>query len=330
MSTQMRTSAGLWGALRRAQRAPSVHNTQPWRWRLTDVGVELHADRTRHLVDTDPDQRDLIISCGAALHHLRVALAAAGLAASVDRLPNPDNSDHLATIRPRPGSPEPADAELARGIELRHTDRRRFTAQSVPASVLADLTATATANGAVLHPVTDDASRRQLIAVLVEAASQQRHIPGYSAELTIWTRRYSDARDGVPAESRPTAGAQPLGLGLRPFPPGRLTSPAYPSEPDQDGSTLLVLTTAEDGMLDQLRAGEATSAVLLAATHHRLATTPLSHALEVAHTRRQLASRVLRLPDAVPQLVIRIGWATSGLELVPTPRRPLESVVLRR
>src|ERR1700754_2733281 len=186
MSTQMRTSAGLWGALRRAQRAPSVHNTQPWRWRLTDVGVELHADRTRHLVDTDPDQRDLIISCGAALHHLRVALAAAGLAASVDRLPNPDNS-HLATIRPRPGSPEPADAELARGIELRHTDRRRFTAQSVPASVLADLTATATANGAVLHPVTDDASRRQLIAVLVEAASQQRHIPGYSAELTIWT-----------------------------------------------------------------------------------------------------------------------------------------------
>ena len=329
MSTRTGFSVGLWDALQRAQRAPSVHNTQPWRWRLTDVGVELYADRTRHLVDTDPDQRDLIISCGAALHHLRVALAAAGLAAEVNRLPNPENRDHLATIHLRPGSPEPADASLARAIELRRTDRRRFSAQPVSAGVLADLTADAAANGTLLHPVTDDASRRQLIAVLVEAATQQRHIPGYSAELTIWTRRYSDAHDGVPAESRPAAGAQPLGVGLRPFPPGRLTSPTYPSEPDQDGSTLLVLTTTGDSMVDQLRAGEATSAVLLAATRHRLATTPLSHALEVAHTRRQLASRVLRTPD-VAQLVIRVGWATSGLEPAPTPRRPLESVLLRR
>jgi len=83
-------------------------------------------------------------------------------------------------------------------------------------------------------------------------------------------------------------------------------------------------------MLDRLRAGEATSAVLLAATRHRLATTPLSHALEIAHTRRQLASRVLRMPHAVPQLVIRIGWTTSGLGVAPTPRRPVESVLLRR
>jgi hypothetical protein len=79
-------------------------------------------------------------------------------------------------------------------------------------------------------------------------------------------------------------------------------------------------------MLDRLLAGEATSAVLLAATRHRLATTPLSHALELSHARRRLASRVLRKSD-VPQLVIRIGWATSGAEPAPTPRRPLDHVL---
>ena len=65
-------------AVEHALRAPSVHNTQPWRWRIdpADGVVELHADRGRQLTATDPDGRDLLISCGAALGHLAVALRA--------------------------------------------------------------------------------------------------------------------------------------------------------------------------------------------------------------------------------------------------------------
>jgi hypothetical protein len=63
-------------AVEQALRAPSVHNTQPRRWRITPSGIELHADGDRHLAATDPDRRDLVLSCGAALHHLQVALAA--------------------------------------------------------------------------------------------------------------------------------------------------------------------------------------------------------------------------------------------------------------
>ena len=107
--------AELITAVEHALRAPSVHNTQPWRWRITDDAVQLHADWNRHLVATDPGRRDLVLSCGAALHHLLVALAAQGLAVQVDRLPDPEDSGHLATVTVRPGAGHPADAGAVPG-----------------------------------------------------------------------------------------------------------------------------------------------------------------------------------------------------------------------
>jgi nitroreductase len=79
-----------------ALRAPSIHNSQPWRWVLGDNSVHLFVDPDRQLAITDPDSRDLLVSCGAALHHLRVAFAAVGWATTVHRLPNPAQPDHLA------------------------------------------------------------------------------------------------------------------------------------------------------------------------------------------------------------------------------------------
>lgn len=97
-----------------ALRAPSVHNTQPWQWRVEPETVQLHADWSRQLIATDPDRRDLVLSCGAALHHLRVVLAAADQATSVERLPDPDNDAHLATLVLRSGSGDAFAAHLSR------------------------------------------------------------------------------------------------------------------------------------------------------------------------------------------------------------------------
>jgi len=92
-----------------ATRAPSVHNTQPWRWRIGDRSVHLYADLERQVSATDPDQRDLVMSCGAALHHVRVAFAALGWSTTVDRLPNPDEPDHLASLKLTDPTPSPLD-----------------------------------------------------------------------------------------------------------------------------------------------------------------------------------------------------------------------------
>jgi nitroreductase len=126
-------------ALELATRAPSVHNSQPWRWRIADRSVHLYADRARRLPATDPDGRDWILSCGAALHHLRIALAASGIAASVRRIPNPSEPDHLAALQLHDRAPDACDIRLATAITARRTDRRRYGPWPVPEVFVAEL-----------------------------------------------------------------------------------------------------------------------------------------------------------------------------------------------
>jgi len=320
------THDALVRAVERALQAPSVHNTQPWRWRIGDGVVDLFADRTRHLPSTDPDGRDLVISCGAALHHLRVALADLQVASSTERTPDPENSSLLASVHVRAGEPDEQDATLSPAIEERRTDRRAFAA-APSASQLRQLVRQAARQGAILHPVEGPAAQARLLAILDEAGSRQRHVPGYPAELAIWTRRYQGGRDGIPPEQRtPRATAHTL----REFPAGRLASAPLPRSAFEDGSTIVVLATDGDEVLDWLRAGEATSAVLLTAERLGLATTPLSQAVEVEHTRRQLAKAGLGF-SRYPQLLIRVGHRPeNAIELPETPRRTLRSVLVSK
>ena len=115
-----------------ATRAPSVHNTQPWRWRGGPHSLELYADRSRTLPASDPDGRNLVISCGAALHHAQVAADALGWSTMVTRFPDPDQPDLLARLAVAPGTPSRHAPELLEAIDKRCTDRRRFTVVAGP------------------------------------------------------------------------------------------------------------------------------------------------------------------------------------------------------
>ncbi len=313
-------------AVEQALRAPSVHNTQPWRWRVDHDTIDLFADTGRQLSATDPDRRDALLSCGAALHHLQVALAHAGLAATVTRLPEPEDRTYLARVVARPG-PAVAEAELFRSIARRHTDRRRFSHRPAPPHAVRALHEAARRHGALLLPAGPD--RDALLAVLAEAAEHQRWSPGYAAELQLWTRRDAGARDGVPATA---LAAQPTGLtrpsGLRQFPRSGLPQPLpQPGHGlSDDAAEFLVLATAGDTVEDQLRAGEALSAVLLTATQAGLATTTLSQGTELSENRASVR-KILRLLEH-PQVVVRVGLPASlAAELGPTPRRDLASVL---
>ena len=151
------------------------------------------------------------------------------------------------------------------------------------------------------------------------------------------TRRSCSFGDGIVVNgvspSRHTIGARKVSAApLRQFPRGRLDQPRRVpgQEAGVDASELLVISTAGDDVADRLRAGEATSAVLLAATTLGLASTPLSQAVEVDATRRALQRDVLHIPEQ-PQIVLRIGWpATQAAEIPATPRRDLRSVIVPR
>jgi nitroreductase len=302
-----------------ANRAPSVHNTQPWRWLVGDDSVHLMADRTRGLAATDPDGRDLLLSCGAALHHLRVAFAALGWQAVVRHLPNEHDPDLLAVVETRAYLPTEEDIALAGAISRRRTDRRRFTSWEVPAEHLDLLVRRAGEAGALLVPVTDSASRWQLTHAIGTAARQQADDPGYQFELAAWSRSSFAAQDGILTASGPAGPTWHDDTAMRAFPGGSLGN-ASTGRDEQDGGQLLVVASLEENPLSVLRAGEAASAALLAATDLGLATCTLSQPLEVADTRATIRDQVLD-GAAYPHLILRVGWAPTSAP--PLPRSPV-------
>lgn len=326
MTTTTPDRTTVLAAVELANRAPSVHNTQPWRWLVGDTAVHLVADRTRQVPATDPDGRDLLLSCGAALHHLRVAFAAAGWDAIVHHLPNEQHADHLAMVETRPYKPADDDIALARAIPRRRTDRRRFTSWEVPAEHLDLLVRRAGRAGGLLVPVTDSATRWQLTRAIEIAARRQADNPDYQLELARWSGSSLAAQDGVLNASGPPGPTWHDDTRMRPFPGGSLGD-APTGRGEEDGGQLLVLATLKDDPLSVLRAGEAASAALLTATDLGLATCPLSQPLEVTDTRAAIRDQVLD-NTAYPQLILRVGWApTSAPPLPHSPVRRTEDTV---
>ena len=144
-------------AARAAQHAPSVFNTQPWSWQITGRTMELFADPGRRIESIDQDSRLLLLSCGAALHHARVALNAAGWAARVERLPEPSQPGLLARITLGGNvPPDPENQRMAAAMPRRHTDRRSFGDRAVPEPELTKLRRFVEYEGAYLHVVRPD------------------------------------------------------------------------------------------------------------------------------------------------------------------------------
>lgn len=307
-----------------ACRAPSVHNTQPWRWRVQGETVDLIADYRRQLVYADPARRDLLISCGAALHHLQVACAGLGWAARVRRLPDTTDERHVASVllKPRPASLP--DRDLLEALRRRRTDRRRFTSWPVPPERLIALASVGSAWGAQVLPVPGEVTKGHLRRLTARADLVQQRNQRYVAELAAWTDR--SATEGIPAGHLPVRRGEDPGEAVhRRFPGGGL--PEGDSGPGAAEDGMLLVCTSSDDAISRIRAGEALSAVWLRATLENLSVVPLSQAVEVEETRRELQTRILG-DLAFPQILLRVGWpAASFSELAPTPRRPLDEVL---
>ena len=310
-------------ALALATRAPSVHNIQPWAWRVGDESLHLYVDGTRRLARTDPDGRDVMISCGAALNHCVVALAALGWQSRIHRFPNLAEPLHLASIEVQPLVASDLDVTLAGAIPRRRTDRRHFSAWPVSHHDVSLMGARAARMGVAMRRIEPTTELR---AALAQAVWQHATDREYLDELTVWSGRYASTA-GVPARSVPTSDPNSP-VPARLFAGTALTQPPDASSTDDHG-VLLALGTTEDDDLARLRAGEATSLVSLTATALGLASCPVSEPLEVSETRDAIRADAFG-DEEFPQMLLRIGWAPVNADPLPsTPRRPLDEVVTR-
>lgn len=305
-----------------ASRAPSVHNTQPWRWRSDGHVLELYADPTRQLLETDPLGRNLMISCGAALHHAQVAAGALGWGTEVLRHPDPDQPDLVARLTLAPAPPPPGAAEALAALEGRCTDRRRFTSWPVPEERLAHLARIANEWGARAVPLIDETERHIAERLILRGAARQRANGAAMDEQQAWQDRSEE--DGVPTKVLPGPAGR-RGAHAHRFADAAPGDGPAPEVESSDG--LVVFFDSRDDSRAWLRAGEGLSAMWLAATAGGLSVVPLTQVIEVDETRRALQTEVLG-GLAHPLILARVGWQAIGQDaLVRTPRRAVSDIL---
>lgn len=310
-------------ALELACRSPSLHNSQPWRWVVGRMSVDLFTDPHRIVTEADSSGREAIISCGAVLDHFRVAMAAAGWDCQVDYLPNPNNRDHLAAIDfVHLDSVAEARRDRAKAISQRRTDRRPFRAPKDWPSVEPLLFSCYDSELATLEVLPDEV-RPQLAEASRLAESLRRYDDEYQHELTWWTEPSRES-DGIPHSSL-LSESQARRVDVQRRFPAKWYQERGASGVQDEGKILL-LTTPADTRLDALNCGQALSSVLLECTMAGLATCPVSHLTEV-ETSRDMVRQLSGATEAMPQVLIRVGIELSGKSPQPTPRRPLSDVV---
>lgn len=309
-------------AVRLSGRAPSLHNSQPWHWDFDGTVLRLYSVRTRMLPSTDETGRQMLISCGAALGHLRAALSAAGWRTHVAYFPNPTRHDHLATVRfEQAHIVTDADRERAAAIVRRRTDRLPFDAPADRHDLETLLRVVVDRADAVVTVLPDEA-RPALAHASRLSSSVRRYDSGYQAELQWWTG-HSFGNVGVPPGSRLSSDEQARVDVGRTFP--AVTGPARRLEMTDDHSMVLALSTG-DSPEEWVRCGVALSTLLLECTVMGLATCPLTHLTELPRSRAALRTVTARLEP--PQVLVRIGTVPESDDTIrPTPRLPLSEIL---
>jgi len=313
------------GLLATATRAPSILNTQPWLFRVTTDTIELHADRSRKL-HSDLTSREMLISCGAALFGLRLAIRGIGYQPVVRLLPAPERPDVLAVVRL--GKPAPlTDAErmMIGALPHRHTHRGAYAAGRLPQGLLVGLQHDAVAEQAALALVDRSADYNRLAGIVAEAARTLSADARSMADVARWIRPPgSGARDGVPASAIPAPAARwPGRLAQRKLDRGKGTGTKPANPLGAPPAATCILLTSADTRADWLRAGQALHRILTHAATHWVFATLYSQPFESAATRALIRS-ALRLPGA-PHLLLQFGLVRTTS---PTARRLAADVIV--
>jgi hypothetical protein len=300
-----------------AARAPSVHNTQPWRFRADEYAIELYADQSRKL-RVDPIGREMLISCGAALFGLRLAVRSLGYQPIVELLPDRARLRLLARVRFGAAAPMTAgERQMLAALPHRHTHRGPFAPGPLPAGLMARLQHDALAEGATLALVDRALAFQQLADIVGAAGRRQDMDPLAQADVHRWSRDPAGpARDGIPAHAFPGKPSRLTGwLPQRDFDLGRGLGLLADGGPPPAATA--VLLTRGDGRADWLRAGQALHRLLTHAAGKWVFASLYTQPLEAATIRALIRDR-LTLPGA-PQVLMQLGLAQSAHT---TARRP--------
>ena len=307
--------------------APSGHNTQPWLFEINDdeMSINLYADRTRALPVIDPDDTELIISCGAALENLIVALKYFEYYAEVEYFPSETDNDLLAKIKPMIGyEPDAEDKKLFNAIKTRHTNRLPFADDTVDGYRLDKLKTIVSEENVNLLVIEGEQVREEVIKIIEQGDKAQATNKSFCRELAQWVHpNRTNSKDGIPGYAFGMGDLISFGS---PFFIGNLNWGDIQAGRDRNlvkGSPVLaVFESKNDKPIDWLKTGMALEKLLLKASSEGIAASYLNQPIEVPELKEKLV-KLLHL-KGYPHLIIRMGY---GKEVKATPRRDLEEVI---
>lgn len=317
MSNRIPDEETVRAVLERAGRAPSLHNSQPWRWHWDGVTLRLYVDTGRLLPATDAFNRQGILACGGLLDHARVAWVAAGWQVRIMCLPEPPDRTHLASFAFR-GRREPLEADelLAAAIDTRYTDRSPLAppdAWEELEPVLRQVCAHRDTHLGIL----DERHRAELDRISRTTARLRRYDPRYQAELVWWTGSGAYTEAGIPASSLPSSDVSARVPAGRSFPVGG--AGVHGGVLGDDRAQVVMLSSRDDTVESVLACGAALSAVLLECTAEGMSTCALTHVTELPSARAMISDLA---GDRHPQVLVRIGRTVTP----PPPHTPRRAI----
>lgn len=320
------SSSRLQFVLRYAALAPSSRNSQPWRFIQSGRGLVLLADRSRAMSVIDPFDRELTISCAAALFNLRVAMAHFGLQAMVELFPSQAGPDVLATVEmTRKGPREEALLPLFHAITERSTNRTPFSPEPASAELLVQLAEIAAKEKAEILTLDQPPPREEIGTLVREANVALLADPRYRREMAAWSHPQR-AYDGVPLSplglprvvdfAEPNAGIDTTAVAVA----DEIVH--HELERLRSAPLLCCILTPKDTPIDWMRAGQALQRLLLTARLHGFDASFFNQVVQVAGTRAAVARLFGGTGSA--QLLLRLG---KGVPVSHTARRPIHEVM---
>jgi hypothetical protein len=290
--------------------APSVHNTQPWWFSAEGQQISLYADAGRRLAVADPDGREMMISCGAALFTVRLALRSLGYIPETRVLPDPAQPALVARVSWRQqAAPTDYERRLASQVPLRRTHHGGFDPVPVSPNLLTALREGAARDGGMLRIVTDEGQRAALAAAVQTAEQAARLDSARVQELVMWAPPSGSLRtDGVPPTAYPVRSehtnpdfpGRDYAHGL-----GRGTQPLSSAYLPRVAGVVGLLTTANDGPADWVNAGQALQRILLTASTCGVAAALHSQPFELPWLREHIRDRLAG--GGYPHMLLRLG-----------------------
>lgn len=308
--------------------APSGHNTQPWLFRLTDTGIEVRADRRRALPVVDPYDRELAISCGAAVGIFEVAARRFGLDATVKTDVDGGDPDLLARTKVAKGAPA-SEGEIALfdAILSRRTTRSAFAMEPLSSDLIRDCRDAAAAPGVAFDAIVDENEKRAVAELVAEGDRLQFEDPRFRRELALWVRsRRLGSKDGMSGASFGMPDVlSPVGrLVIRTFDMGDGIAAADEKKILSATPALALLSSPRDEPTDWIATGRVLARVLLSLTARGLTASYLNQPIETESLRPRL--REVAGCTGHPQILLRMGRAGDVPE--PSARRGLSEVLL--